>query len=315
MHDVTFLFHEPYTGYKKEQLLQMLTKKFARLTPPKWKNLVACFCDTHMEIVNFSTKQKISRVNLSLYLPITLFDGRFAVIDEADLTLLIMNRDKIEHRFEKLHTDYVRSILQLRDTRIITSGKDLSLCIWDLDRKECTFVKENITETCVTYLFEMHNGNLLIGSESCLKIINLQDFSTIDEKDYHIIMGNVRAIIEPKPGCIIFGTGMGDIGRWSGGDFTSLDEGGHLSNITQLSDETFVSVSFCHPKNITVWNIQLERLKSIDVVDEISCLSLIGPKLALCDGDKSVFLIDLETGEVLSRVDMGETVRYLCLVY
>jgi hypothetical protein len=313
MHDVTFLFHEPYTGYKKEQLLQRLTKKFTRLTPPKWKNLVACFCDTYMEIVNFSTKQKISRVNLSLCNPITLFDGRFAVIDEADLTLLIMNRDKIEHRFEKLHTDFVYSILQLRDTRIITGGKDL--CIWDLDRKECTKVKENITKIGVTSLFEMHNGNLIMGGgESCLQIINLQDFSTINEMHDYTIMGNVRAIIEPKPGCIIFGTGMGAIGRWYGSEYTVLEEGGYLSNLTQLSDETFISVSF-GPKNITVWNIQLERLKNIDVVDEIRCLSLIGPKLALCDGDESVVLIDLETGEVLSRVDIEETVGYLCLVY
>jgi WD40 repeat protein len=315
MHDVTFLFHEPYTGYKKEQLLQMLTKKFERLTPPKWKNLVACFCDTYMEIVNFSTKQKISRVNLLLYMPITLFDGRFAFIDEADFTLLIMNRDKIEHRFEKVHTDYVRSVLQLRDTRIITGGKDLSLCIWDLDRKECTKVKENILGTSITYLFEMHNGNLIMGGDSCLKIINLHDFSTIDEKNDYIITGYVRAIIEPKPGCIIFGTGMGDIGRWSGDDFTVLDVGGHFSNLTQLSDETFISVSFGGVQNITVWNIQLERLKIIDVVDEIYFLSLIGPKLALCNGDESIFSIDLETGEVLSRVDMGEAVYCQCLVY
>jgi hypothetical protein len=50
-------------------------------------------------------------------------------------------------------------------------------------------------------------------------------------------------------------------------------------------------------------------------VDEIYFLSLIGPKLALCDGDESVFSIDLETGEVLSRVDMGETVYCQCLMY
>jgi WD40 repeat protein len=312
MHDVTFLFHEPHTGYKKEQLLQMLKKKFERLTPTKWKNLVACFCDKHMEIVNFSTKQKISRVNLSLYIPIKLFDGRFAVIDEADFTLLIMNRDKIEHRFEKLHTDYVYSILQLRDTRIITGGEDLLLCIWDLDRKECTFVKENITS--VACLFEMHNGNLIIGGDNCLKIINLQDFSTVDEKEGEIITGDVNSIIEPQPGCIIFGTGMGDIGRWFGNEFTVFDAGAHFTSLTQLSDETFVSVSYNGPKNITVWNIQLERLKSIDVVDEIYSMSLIGPNLALCDGDESVFSIDLETGEVLSRVDFGETVYHQCLL-
>jgi hypothetical protein len=56
----------------------------------------------------------------------------------------------------------------------------------------------------------MHNGNLIIGGDNCLKITNLPDFSTIDEKEGDIITGAVRAIIEPKPDCIIFGTGMGD---------------------------------------------------------------------------------------------------------
>jgi hypothetical protein len=72
---------------QKEQLLQMLTKKFERFTPTKWNT--TCFCDTYMEIVNFSTKQKISSKSL--------INGQFAVIDEADFTLLIMNHNKIKH--------------------------------------------------------------------------------------------------------------------------------------------------------------------------------------------------------------------------
>ena len=110
------------------------------------------------------------------------------------------------------HKKDIKSIIQIKDGRLLSCSGDKKMKIWDIKNEECIDEFENVFISTNNSLLELNDGRIAVGGGKSIKIFNL---NTMQEED--ILSGHelwVNVIKQIKPELIISGSSDNTIKIW-----------------------------------------------------------------------------------------------------
>ena len=177
--------------------------------------LVSCSSDKTIKIwkillTSYKCEHTITNAhNDIIWKVITLSNNRIASCSEGNI-IKIWNSNRPYNLIKELsgHTDYVTSIIQLKEKEtLISCSKDECLCIWDLSTYQCVSIIKGLLCLNSHSMIQFEN-KVIIGGYKGLSFVNLNKY-LIEHKTDDDCLKNVYSLLIVKGHFLICGCFQG----------------------------------------------------------------------------------------------------------
>ena len=178
--------------------------------------LISCSWDRSIKIwsITQSSYQCDYTINNAhndwIYKVIPLRNNRIASCSD-DKTIKIWNSNHPYNLIKELngHTDYVSSIIQLKDKDILISGSaDDTLRKWNLLTYQCMKIINNVDCADNNSLLEIDNNRIIVGGLNVITIVNISN-DIIEYQLYDDKLNEVFSFLKLRDGNILCGCSYG----------------------------------------------------------------------------------------------------------
>jgi WD40 repeat protein len=219
--------------------------------------LVACSWDQSIIVWDPSLDYECIKVIIdghSKYVTCLVQSGGYLISGSRDMLVKVWNIDKdfeLEQTLAK-HTDYVQSVVKLKDDRIASSSWDKTIIIWDL--KTFTADQQIYHGAVIQDLLTLRNGDLASCGGFFIKIWDCKNNFNL-KLELKSSGGGIYSLLELQDGRLISGDTKGVLKLWDLRNKSHIEDvmahSDTVFELIQLDDGRVVSGSF--DQTIKVW--------------------------------------------------------------